>query len=156
MAPLIRDRHRLERSTPVGFTRLAHVQAPISGKPRDRCLQRNTIGRLKGVDARLRGLWTGVNALEVPRCARDTRNNQPTGVEIERRRRSIVSGLLFTMNGATKAREPSARRAAQPAAAPLAGRSATTGAGDSKRMSARLMVACRVAAVIFAPNRSVT
>ena len=73
MAPLIRDRHRLERSTPVGFTRLAHVQAPISGKPRDRCLQRNTIARLKGVDARLRGLWTGVNALEVPRCARDTR-----------------------------------------------------------------------------------
>jgi hypothetical protein len=33
MAPLIRDRHRLERSTQVGFTRLAHVQAPISGKP---------------------------------------------------------------------------------------------------------------------------
>ena len=33
MAPLIRDRHGLERSTQVGFTRLAHVQAPISGKP---------------------------------------------------------------------------------------------------------------------------
>src|SRR5580704_16766075 len=32
-APLIRDRHRPERSTQVGFTRLAHLQAPISGKP---------------------------------------------------------------------------------------------------------------------------
>src|SRR5262249_58505419 len=29
----IRDRHVLERSTQVGFTRFAHVQAPISGKP---------------------------------------------------------------------------------------------------------------------------
>jgi hypothetical protein len=33
MAPLIRDRHRLERSTQVGFTRLAHISSPISGKP---------------------------------------------------------------------------------------------------------------------------
>src|SRR6266498_3053051 len=33
MAPLIRDRHRLERSTQVGCTRLAHISAPISGKP---------------------------------------------------------------------------------------------------------------------------
>jgi hypothetical protein len=32
-APLIRDRHGLERSTQVGFTRLAHIGAPISGKP---------------------------------------------------------------------------------------------------------------------------
>src|SRR5215831_11887051 len=32
-APLIRDRQRPERSTQVGFTRLAHMQAPISGKP---------------------------------------------------------------------------------------------------------------------------
>src|SRR5215471_19701876 len=29
-APLIRDRHRLERSTQVGFTRLARSYAPIS------------------------------------------------------------------------------------------------------------------------------
>ena len=34
--------------------------------------------------------------------------------------------------------------------------SATAGVGVSKAMSARLMVACRVAAVILAPNRSVT
>ena len=33
-APLIRDRHGLERSTQVGFTRLAHIGAPISGKPK--------------------------------------------------------------------------------------------------------------------------
>ena len=32
-APLIRDRHGLERSTQVGFTRLAHIGAPISDKP---------------------------------------------------------------------------------------------------------------------------
>jgi hypothetical protein len=32
-APLIRDRHGLERSTQFGFTRLAHIKAPISGKP---------------------------------------------------------------------------------------------------------------------------
>jgi hypothetical protein len=32
-APLMRDRHGLERSTQVGFTRLAHIGAPISGKP---------------------------------------------------------------------------------------------------------------------------
>ena len=33
MAPLIRDRHRLERSTQVGLARLARIWAPISGKP---------------------------------------------------------------------------------------------------------------------------
>jgi hypothetical protein len=33
MAPLIRDRRRLERSTQVGFTRLARISSPISGKP---------------------------------------------------------------------------------------------------------------------------
>jgi hypothetical protein len=33
MASLIRDRRRLQRSTQVGFTRLAHLQAPISDKP---------------------------------------------------------------------------------------------------------------------------
>ena len=32
-ASLIRDRHGLDRSTQVGFTRLAHIGAPISGKP---------------------------------------------------------------------------------------------------------------------------
>jgi hypothetical protein len=32
-ASLIRDRHRLERSTQVGFTRLARISSPISGKP---------------------------------------------------------------------------------------------------------------------------
>jgi hydroxyethylthiazole kinase len=32
-APLIRDRDGLERSTQVGFNRLAHIKAPISDKP---------------------------------------------------------------------------------------------------------------------------
>src|SRR5262249_56314907 len=31
--PPIRDRHGMERSTQVGFTRLARISAPISGKP---------------------------------------------------------------------------------------------------------------------------
>src|SRR5262249_29967792 len=93
MAPLIRDRHRLERSTQVGFTRLAHFKRRSRVNPRS------------------------VSAAHhfVLRCARDTEsaaiqhscatagraNNQPVAVGNERRLRSLVSGLLFTMNGAT-------------------------------------------------------
>jgi len=56
-APLIRDRHGLERSTQVGFTRLAHIGAPISDKTRDRCLQKNR--KIQGSDqpARRSRLW---------------------------------------------------------------------------------------------------
>src|SRR5262249_55603005 len=81
--------------------------------------------------------------------------NRPAVAGSDRRLRSIVCGLLFPMNGTTKTREPSAQRATQPAAAPLARFSTSAGAGESKAMSARLMVAWRVAEVIFAPNRSV-
>jgi len=43
-----------------------------------------------------------------------------------------------------------------PTAAASAGFAAAAGEGESEAMSARLMVACRVGEVIFAPNRSVT
>jgi hypothetical protein len=43
-----------------------------------------------------------------------------------------------------------------PIAAALAGRAAAAGAGESDVIKARLMVAWRVAEVIFAPKRSVT
>src|SRR6516165_5827884 len=45
---------------------------------------------------------------------------------------------------------------AHPTAAASAGFAAAAGAGESEAMSERLMVACRVGEVIFAPNRSVT
>src|SRR5262245_18521995 len=66
-APLIRDRHRLKRSTQVGFTRLAHISSPISGKP-----------EIGVCSAPPRPAKTGVNALEVLRCARDTRAPLPS------------------------------------------------------------------------------
>src|SRR6266516_2148181 len=63
MAPLIRDRHRLERSTQVAFTRLAHIQAPISGKPE--------IG-VCSAPQRNQVYADFVNLSALLRCARDT------------------------------------------------------------------------------------
>jgi len=96
MAPLIRDRHRLERSTQVGFTRLAHVQAPISGKP-----------EIGVCSAPLRAaLRPGHESATQHSCATAGRaKNQPAGVGNDRRPRSIVQGLLFTMENATRACE---------------------------------------------------
>jgi hypothetical protein len=92
MAPLIQERHRLERSTQVGFTRLAHVQAPISGKP-----------EIGVCSAPLRAaLRPGHESATQHSCATAGRaKNQPAGVGNDRRPRSIVQGLLFTMDGAT-------------------------------------------------------
>jgi hypothetical protein len=51
---------------------------------------------------------------------------------------------------------PAGAAQTHPIAAALAGRAAAAGAGKSSVIKARLMVAWRVAEVIFAPNRSVT
>src|SRR5262249_54964691 len=92
-APLIRDRHRLERSTQVGFTRLAHVQAPISGKPE--------IGVCSApLRAALRpGHESAATRLSWATAGRT--KNQPAAVGNDRGLRSIVCGLLFTIKSAT-------------------------------------------------------
>src|SRR5262249_59117890 len=64
---VIGDRHRLKRSTQVGFTRLAHISSPISGKP-----------EIGVCSAPPKPAKTGVNALEVLRCARDIRAPRPS------------------------------------------------------------------------------
>jgi hypothetical protein len=87
-APLIRDRHGLERSTQVGFTRLAHIGAPISGKPeigvcrktgkyRDRTNQRGArvfgsliLRRREAPSRRMRtGRWVAPSCFETHRSA---------------------------------------------------------------------------------------
>src|SRR5262245_34624321 len=93
MAPLIRDRHRLERSTQVGFTRLAHISSPISGKP-----------EIGVCSAPLRAAPRPGHESAAIRhsCATARRAKyQPAAVGNDRRHRCIVSGLLFTMNAAT-------------------------------------------------------
>src|SRR4029077_20191343 len=87
-----RDRHRLERFTQVGLARLARIWAPISGKPE--------IG-VCSAPQRNQAYADCVNLSALLRCARDTCQDQPAAVGNDRRLRSIVSGLLFTMDGAT-------------------------------------------------------
>src|ERR1700757_3302882 len=90
MASLVRDRHGLERSTQVGLARLARIWAPISGKA--------AIG-VCSAPQRNQVYADCLSALL--RCDRDTRQDQPVAVGNDRRLRSLVSGLLFTMDGAT-------------------------------------------------------
>ena len=87
--------------------------------------------------------------------------DQPVDVEDGRRRGGPVSGLFFTGSCATQTRiresthkHPAGAAQTHPIAAE-AGRAAA-GAGKSSVIKARLMVAWRVADVIFAPKRSVT
>jgi hypothetical protein len=63
-------------------------------------------------DRRGRGVWRNEakRATLRPRPPRRAKN-QPAGVANDRRLGSIVSGLLFTMNGATRTCEPSAQGA---------------------------------------------
>jgi hypothetical protein len=99
MAPLSRDRHRLERSTQVGFTRLARIWAPISGKPE--------IGVCSAPQRRLRKLICVAalrpgheSAATQHSCATAERaNNQPPAVGDGRPLHCFR--LLFTMDGAT-------------------------------------------------------
>jgi hypothetical protein len=106
-ASLIRDRQELgpSRSTQVGFTRLAHVQTPISGKPE--------IG-VCSAPQRNQVYADCVNLSALLRCARDTRVSRRTSASCEQPtftcgpRGCIVSGLLLTMKTATRTCEPSA------------------------------------------------
>jgi hypothetical protein len=78
-APLIRDRHRLERFTQVGLARLARIWAPISGKP--------GIG-VCSAPQRNQAYADCVNLSALLRCARDTCKDQPAAVGNDRRLRS--------------------------------------------------------------------
>jgi len=96
-ASLIRDRHRLERSTQVGLARLAHICAPISGKPEIGVCSAPQCNQVYADCANL-------SACAALRPGHESAKDQPAGAEKWRGGGLPVSGLFFTGSCATAAR----------------------------------------------------